>query len=274
MTMSVTTVLTPVLPQLVTGLCAIFGAVIAGFGGIVLTQRYNAKQRDRDRASAAKTKVETVTQELIDASGALHLALLTYQPLYNTWQPKLVTLGSSFLEFMAGKQIGGLAIGAARGARIVVDANQRELTAVQDLQPAMLRVMAAATRASLLLPPGPVRDAALRLSEVATEAGRAYGQDNLWRRKKADADRKKADADLYTALRELMDAANSQLHPEPAAKRRWWPSRLTRRGRQAAALTAVVPEPRDAGHDTLPAAATPAALPAAPASGRRRGLRQ
>jgi hypothetical protein len=257
--MSVATVLVPVLPQLITG----GFAVVAGLGGVVLTQRYNARQRDRERVSAANAKIEAVTQELVEAAGELHLALLTYQPVHNTWQPRLMVLGSAFLEFMAGKQTGGVAIGTARSAQIAVEANQRELLAAQALQLPMQRVMAAATRASLQLPAGPVRDAALRLSEVAAEAGQAYGLDNLWQRKKATAARAQADKALYAALRELIDAANTHLHPT-AEKRRWRPLRPGRRRGDQVALPATVPAPRDAGHAAVPAPAAPPALPPAP----------
>jgi hypothetical protein len=213
--MSVAIVLAPVLPQLITG----GFAVVAGFGGVVLTQRYNARQRDRERASAANAKIEVVTQDLVEAASELHLALLTYQPIHNAWQPRLMVLGSAFLEFMAGKQNGGVATGVARGAQIAVEAQQREQLAAQALQTPASRVMAAATRASLQLPAGAVREAALRLSEVAMEAGQAYGLDNLWQREKATAARARADAALYAPLRDLIDAANAHLHPA-AGKRR------------------------------------------------------
>jgi hypothetical protein len=174
-----------------------------------------------------------------------------------------MVLGSAFLEFMAGKQDGGTAIGTARGAQIAVEANQRELLAAQALQLPMQRVMAAATRASLQLPAGPVRDAALRLSEAASEAGQAYGLDNLWQRKKATAARAQTDTALYAALRDLIDAANATLHPDTEKRRRWTRRLSLRRGGQAA-LEATVPAPRNADHDAVPSAAAPPALPSAP----------
>jgi len=258
LTMSAAAVLAPVLPQLVTG----GFTVVAGLGGVVLTQRYNARQSARERASAAKAKVEEVVRELFEAVGELHLALSTYQPVHNTWQPRLMVLGSAFLEFMAGKENGGLAAGTARGAQIAVEANQRELLAAQVLHVPIQRVMAAAARAALL-PDGAVRDAALQLSEAATAAVQAYGMDNLWQRKKATAARQQADTALYAALRDLIDAANAHLHPH-AESRRWWPLPLVRPRRpaeQAAELEATVPVPRVAGHDVVPATLPAPALP-------------
>ncbi|MEU8819368.1 hypothetical protein [Actinoplanes sp. NPDC048796] len=257
--MSVASILTPVLPQLITG----GFAVIAGLGGVVLTQRYNARQRDRERTSAANAKIEAVTQELVEAAGELHLALLAYQPVHNAWQPRLMVLGSAFLEFMAGKQTGGMAIGTARGAQIAVEANQRELLAAQALLAPMRRVMAAATRASLQLPVGPVRDATMRLSEVATEAGQAYGLENLWQRRKATVARAQADTALYAALRDLIDAANAHLHPDTEKRHRWPIKLLIRQHRardQAAALDATVPAPRNADYDVVPTVDVPPLL--------------
>ncbi|WP_141722529.1 hypothetical protein [Micromonospora aurantiaca (nom. illeg.)] len=265
--MSVATLLVglaPVLPQLVTGICTAGGAVTAGLGAVVLTQRYNERQRARERDSVTNTKIEETTRELFEAVSELHLALTTYQPVHNTWQPRLLLLGSAILEFMAGKQSGGLALGAVQAGRIAVEANERELLAAQALKAPMQRVLAAAARASLL-PDGDVRNAAMRLGEIAAEAGQAYGQDNLWKRGEATAARAQADAALLAALRELVDAASSHLHPQEQPRWRW-PLRLTSRRRNgeqpaAAPLPAKVPGARDGDHDAVPAAATPT-LPA------------
>jgi len=252
--------LTPVLPQLVTGVCA----VTAGVGGVVLTQRYNDRQRARERVSAANAKVEETTRELFEAVSELHLALSTYQPVHNTWQPRLMVLGSAFLEFMAAKETGRFALGVAQAGRIAVEENQRGLLAAQELKVPLQRVMAAAARAALL-PDSTVRAAALRLGGAAAEAGRAYGQDNLWRRQKATAAREQADAELFAALAALVDAAGTHLHPQDPP-RRGWPSRVIQRRRRAdrsdaVVLAATVPPPRGAAHDAVPAAAVPA-LPA------------
>jgi hypothetical protein len=269
MTMSVTTVieaLGPALPNIVTAA----GAITAGLGGVRLTQRYNERQRAREKASALNTKIEETTRELFEAVSELHLALSTHQPVHNTWQPRLMLLGSAFLELMAGKQSGGLALGMAQAGRLAVEANQRELLAAQELKAPMQRVMAAAARVALL-PDGDVRNAAVRLAEAAAEAGQAYGRDNLWQRAKATTAREQADAALLAALGDLVEAASSHLHPQKEPARRVWPLRLIRRDRRgeqsdAAAIEAAVPAPRDGGHDITPgpaAAALPAGQPAA-----------
>lgn len=229
--MSVTTVieaLSPVLPQLVTGLCTAAGAITAGLGGVHLTQRYNERQRARERASALTTKLEETTRELFEAVTELHLALSMHQPMHNTWQPRIMTLGSAFLELMAGKQSGNLAFGMAQAGRIAVEANQRELLAAQALKTPMQRVMAATARASLL-PDSDVRNAAIRLADAAAEVGQAYGHDNLWQRAKATTAREQADAALFAALAELVEAASSHLHPPEEGPQRRRPLRLTRR---------------------------------------------
>jgi hypothetical protein len=276
--MSFATVIAPVLPQLV----SVGGAVIAGLGGVVLTQRYNDRQRARERAAAANTKVEDLTRELFEAVSELHVGLITYQPIHNTWRPRLMVLGSAFLEFMAAKERGGLAQGAAQVGRVVIDVNQRELLAAQALTVPLQRVMAAAARAALL-PDGAVRDAAMRLSEAATEVGPAYGQDNLWQRKKATAARQQSDEALFAALRNLMDAVSAHLHPQEQP-RRAWPARLVRRRRHgeqadAAVIEATVPAPRDGAHDAVVAAPSAPGVAVRPAGGhgptfRRRGRRQ
>lgn len=268
LTMSVTTVieaLGPVLPNIVTAA----GAITAGLGGVHLTQRHNERQRARERASALNTKIEDTTRELFEAVTELHLALSTHQPVHNTWQPRLMVLGSAFLELMAGKQSGGLAVGMAQAGRLAVETDQRELLAAQELKVPLHRVMAAAARAALL-PDGDVRNAAVRLAEAAAEAGQAYGRDNLWQRAKATAAREQADAALLAALGELVDAASSHLHPRAEQPRRSWPLRLIRRrsrGGQSdgTAIEATVPAPRGGGHDITPgptAAALPTGQPA------------
>lgn len=261
-TMSVTTAieaLSPVLPQIVTAV----GAVAAGLGGVRLTQQYNERQRARERASASNAKLEETTRELFEAISELHLALSTYQPVHNTWQPKLMTIGSAILELMAGKESGNLALGMAQAGRVAVEANQRELLAAQALKVPLQRVMAATARASLL-PDSDVRSAAVRLAEVAAEAGQAYGRDNLWQPKKSAAAREQADTALFVALGELVEAASNHLHPPEEKRRRMWPLRLIRRrDRQPSgtAVTATVPAPRGSDHDIGPAATT-TALPA------------
>ena len=88
-----------VLPQIV--------LVSGTLGGVVLTHRFGERQRARERArdtvSSTNKKIEELGQELFEAVGALHLALRVHVPAYNSWQPKLMTLASAFLEYMAAK---------------------------------------------------------------------------------------------------------------------------------------------------------------------------
>ncbi|GAB1646792.1 hypothetical protein [Krasilnikovia sp. MM14-A1259] len=263
--MSIGTVLVPVMPQLVTGLFTI----AAGLSAVVLTQRHNERQRSRDRAAAANTKIEEATRELFEAVSELHLTLNLYQPVHAALRPRLMLVGSVFLEFMAAKDSGGLAAGMAQVGRTVVEANQRELVAVQTLTLPLQRVMAAAARASLL-PVSAVRDAALRLGEVVGEAGQAYGADSLWQPRKAAAARERADAAMFAALRDLVDAANAHLHPQ-ASPRQSWLSRIfggSGDGRpDSAALPASAAAPREDARTAEPTSA------AAAAPGRQPGSR-
>lgn len=183
-----------------------------------LAYRFGERQRARERASAANKQVEQLAQELFEAAGALHLALRMYVPLHNTWQPRLIGLGTAFLEYMAAKSTGSHAVGMAQAARVVVEENQRGVTAAMALQVPMQRVLAASARATTL-PDGEVREAALRLAQVAAESGEVYGQDNLWRPKRAKAARERADAQLYAALEELLTAVRTNVRPAAAPRR-------------------------------------------------------
>lgn len=145
-----------VLPQIVTGGCAL--------GATWLTYRFGERQRARERArdkvASTNKKIEELGQELFEAVGALHLALRVYVPAHNSWQPKLMTLGSAFLEYMAAKTTSGHALGAAQLGRVAIGANQRELAAAMGLQAPLQRVLAVAGRAAVLAD-GEVREAAL-----------------------------------------------------------------------------------------------------------------
>ncbi|MBM0230531.1 hypothetical protein JNW91_00750 [Micromonospora sp. STR1_7] len=270
--MSVTTVfvdLTPVLPQLVTGVCTAAGAVTAGLGTVMLSHRYNEHERARERESATNTNIEETTRELFDAVTELHLAVSTHQPMHNAWLPRMMPLGSSMLEFMAGSQSGGWAVGAVRSSRIAVEAtNSQNLAALALIAPVQ-RVVAAAARASLL-PDGSVRSAALRLGEIAVEAAHAYGTDNLWSRQKSVAARAAADAALFAALRDLVDTASSHLHPQAHPRRRWpvrWALHRRDGRRQAASAPPVaVPQARDDARNTIPVAAASAVGPTSAAA--------
>lgn len=227
-----------VLPQIVTGGCTL--------GATWLTYRFGERQRARDKVSSTNKKIEELGQELFEAVGALHLALQMYVPAHNALQPKLMTLGSAFLEFMAGKTAGGHAVGAAQLGRVVADANQRELAAAMGLQVPLQRVLAVAGRAAVLAE-REVREAALKLGQVAAESGQAYGQDALWRPKKAKAARDQADVELYEAMDALLTAVKAHVSPAVETPRRSCRPRLRRRAvvpPVPAAIAAAAPKPR------------------------------
>ncbi|MFJ6951557.1 hypothetical protein [Micromonospora aurantiaca (nom. illeg.)] len=244
-----------VLPQIVTGGCAL--------GATWLTYRFGERQRARERArdkvASTNKKIEELGQELFEAVGALHLALRVYVPAHNSWQPKLMTLGSAFLEYMAAKTTSGHALGAAQ---VAIGANQRELAAAMGLQAPLQRVLAVAGRAAVLAD-GEVREAALKLGQVAAESGQAYGQVNLWRPGKAKAARDQADAELYEAMDVLLTAVKAHLSPAVETPQRWWRLRLRLRRRAvvalaAAAIQATVPQPRAGERDDRATQSLPA----------------
>ncbi|MFG1722772.1 hypothetical protein ACGFII_29515 [Micromonospora chalcea] len=235
-----------VLPQIVTGGCTLGAAWLTNRFG----ERQRARERARDKVASTNKKIEELGQELFEAVGALHLALKAYVPAHNSWQPKLMTLGSAFLEYMAAKTTSGHALGAAHLGRVATEANQRELAAAMGLQAPLQRVLAVAGRAAMLAD-GEVREAALKLGQVAAESGQAYGHDNLWRPKKAKAARDQADTELYAAMDVLMTAVKAHLSPAVETRRSRRP-RLRRPAvvaPPAAAIQATVPQPRAGEHD-------------------------
>lgn len=245
-----------VLPQIVTGGCTLGAAWLAYRFG----ERQRARERARDKVASTNKKIEELGQELFEAVGALHLALRVYVPAHNSWQPKLMTLGSAFLEYMAAKTTSGHALGAAQLGRVATEANQRELAAAMGLQAPLERVLAVAGRAAVLAD-GEVREAALKLGQVAAESSQAYGQDNLWRRKKAKAARDRADAELYEAMDVLLTAVKAHLSPAVETPRRSWRPRLRRRAvvaPAAAAIQAKVPQPRAGERDERATPSLPA----------------
>lgn len=89
-------------------------ALIAGgftLAGVTLTQRSQRRHREADHAAAVRDRAEAVTTELIAAATELHLALVAEQPRWTTWQPRLLTIGQSLLEFFAGREVSGYATG-------------------------------------------------------------------------------------------------------------------------------------------------------------------
>jgi hypothetical protein len=192
---------------LVTGLCTL--------AGVVITQRYNQRQQAAIRASAVDEKIESVIGELIAAAVDLQTALATQQPRWNAWQPRLLTLGQSILEFSAGRRTGGLAQGTAQAGRIVLDWNERSVTAAEaSLRAPFARLTTAISRAAVL-PNDEVARATLKLSDAAMTIVQAYATDNLYQPKKATAARQSADAALQGAITDLANVVRERLAHRP-----------------------------------------------------------
>jgi hypothetical protein len=207
--------------------------------------------------------VEQLAHELFEAVGALHMALRMHLPVHNTWRPRLMSLGTAFLEYMAAKSTGGHALGMAHAARVAVEANQRELAAAIALQAPLQRVLAASARATTLAD-GEVREAALKLAQVAAESGEAYAQDNLWRPTKAKAARENADAALYAALDELLTVVRAHLTRAETPRRFWRPRPRRRSVAQSpgTAINAALPRPRLGDATTPPTRTSSTGTPA------------
>ncbi len=223
---TVTTATLPLLP--------VVTALIAGgftLAGVTLTQRAQRRQGEADRASAARDKAEAVTAELIVAATELHMALVAEQPRWNSWQPRLLTLGHSMLEFFAGREVSGYATGVARASSVALDWNMRNLAAgTTFLREPYVKLVTAISRAALL-PDRAVTAAAMRTSEAAVAVMTAYGADNLYRPRAAAAAREAATTALHEAIAHLVVTVQDHLHPAPAPTSRW--QRILRRPLQA-----------------------------------------
>jgi hypothetical protein len=141
-------------------------------------------------------------------------------PQWNSWQPKLMTIGAIFLEFAAGRAAVGTEHGAVQVGRAVMNNQAVELAAVECFRAPLERVVAATNRLAMLAD-SPVRAAAFRLGEAASAAGEAYGKDALWHRKAAKDAREKADSELYAAIENLHAALGEWRKPVPRSAR-WW----------------------------------------------------
>lgn len=238
------------------------GLIGGGFAlqGYRVNNAYQQQRLDQERASAANAALRELTQELFVSVGALHMALKTHIPAHNSWQPKLTTIGMAMLEYAAAKSRDGHYVGMARGAQEVLAGTQQEKDAALALRAPVERVLAATGQAALL-PSGDVRDAALELGQAATASATAYGQDNLWRPRKARQARDEADAALYAALEKLIGVVNAQLHPvgePPRSRRSWSGRRRTVPAAAPAAIESTIPAPRTGGHDASSAPKLPA----------------
>ncbi|MET8306048.1 hypothetical protein [Micromonospora sp. NPDC005173] len=217
-----TALATPLAP-LITGGCTL--------AGVVLTQRFAQRQQAAAQRSAAVERAEAVTTELVTAAAELHLALVTDNPRWNSWQPRLLALGQSALEFFAGREAGGLAHGSARASRVVLDWHGQSAAAGAGLvRDPYLRLITAISRAALLAEKEVVQ-AAMQTSEAAAAVMSAYGQDNLYRPRAAKAARTAAEAALQEAMAHLIATMQNHLHPVPSKPLTGWrrPLRLLRR---------------------------------------------
>jgi hypothetical protein len=148
-----------------------------------------------------------------------------YVPQWNSWQPKLMTIGAAFLEFAAARAVAGTEHGAVQVGRAVMNNQALELAATEGFRAPLERVVAATNRLAMLTD-SPVRAAAFRLGEAAAGAGEAYGRDNLWHRKAAKDAREKADSELYAAIENLHAALGDSRQPAPRPVR-WWRRSVT-----------------------------------------------
>lgn len=224
-----------VLPQVVTGASALAGA----FGVAAMNQRAQKHQRAREEAAASKASTKTTVKELLEAVANLQQTLEQMAPLWNSWGPKLLMVGSAALEGMASSSVSALH-GWAHAGRVAMDYGDKETaTVVPSIAAALARVHTAAIEAALL-PTGSVRDASLALSAAASKVTQAYAVDSLWRPTKAKKGREAATAALTDAVRVLLDAIAS---PDAAPVRdRWWRRiRYTIRPHRQPASPAAIP---------------------------------
>ncbi|MEU1249648.1 hypothetical protein [Micromonospora arida] len=210
---------TPLAP-LITGGCTL--------AAVALTQRFAQRQQAAAQKTAAVERAEAVTTELVTAAAELQLALATDHPRWNSWQPRLLALGQSALEFFAGREAGGLAHGYARASRVVLDWHGQSAAAGAGLvRDPYVRLITAISRAALLAEKEVVQ-AAMQTSEAAAAVMSAYGQDNLYRPSAATAARTAAEAALQEAVAHLIATMRDHLHPVPPRRVARWrrPRRL------------------------------------------------
>ncbi|MCG5462892.1 hypothetical protein MED01_001005 [Micromonospora sp. MED01] len=197
--------------------------------GVALTQRAQRRQNEAARAAAVRDRAEAATTELIVAATELHMALVAEQPRWNDWQPRLLTIGQSLLEFFAGREATGDATGVARAGSVAVDWKMRNLACgATFLREPYVRLTTAISRAALL-PDADVVAAAMRTSEAAIAVMTAYGTDNLYRPRAAAAARATATTALHEAIADLITTVQRHLHPADQPPTPRWRRTLNRR---------------------------------------------
>lgn len=228
---------------------------VFSLAAVWLTQRSAERQRSRERQDAELARHEEMARELLDAVAVLQVALRESVPRWNSWLPKLATLGLMGLELNADRSAGRIAYGMAHVGRIAVDHQQRELVEVDRFRVPLERVMAASTRVALL-EKGELREAGLRLSAAASAAVQAYEGNALWRPTAVEARRARADGDVLEAVTELLRAVDTHrqaVQPQRPVKRvRWWrrdarKTRLDSRQQNAATSPAATAAAIDPG---------------------------
>ncbi|MGC4808632.1 hypothetical protein [Micromonospora sp. DT233] len=193
-----------------------------------MTEWANHRRHAEQERAAVDEKIEAVTTELTRATFTLLAALATQQPRWNSWKPRLLTLGQAYLELQAGRSTLGLAYGMTRASQVVLDWHERSMAAAEDLVGTPYRQFTDAVSQAVLLPDEDLVAAVLGLAEAAAAAAAAYGADSLYQAKMAAAGRRAADATLHEALAAVTRVARERLRPPaPTPQRRW--RRRTRR---------------------------------------------
>ncbi|MFJ6199125.1 hypothetical protein [Micromonospora sp. NPDC092111] len=232
------------IPPLLTVLGLLTGPVVTGaftLAGVRVAERSNRRRQLQVEQAQAQQQIETVTTELIDATFVLLTGLAARQPRWNSWQPRLMLLGRSLLEFQSGRHTKGYAHGVAHAGRLAFDWHEQMLASTELFTDTVFRQFTAACSRAVLLPDKDVVDAVAKLVEAAFGVVTAYGADNLYRRKAATTERAAAEAVLQEALGALTLAARTRLHPPtpPASvpwwrPARWWPPARRRRSAELA----------------------------------------
>ncbi|MFG3423387.1 hypothetical protein [Micromonospora sp. NPDC048063] len=224
----------PTVLSWITALGLLLAPVVTGvstLAAVRMTERANRRRHAEQERAVADEKIEAVTTELTRATFTLLSALATQQPRWNSWKPRLLTLGQACLELQAGRSTLGLAYGMTRASQVVLDWHERSMAAAEDLVGTPYRQFTDAVSQAVLLPDEDLVAAVLGLAEAAAAAAAAYGADNLYQAKTAAAGRQAADAALQEALAAVTRVARERLRPPaPTPQRRWrWRWRRTRR---------------------------------------------
>jgi hypothetical protein len=206
--------------DVIKALSPVVGTGFFTLGAVWLTQRDARRTRADDRAAAEIAKVEDAARELVNAVSSLQIVLVQSVPLSNSWQPKLLVLGSAFLEFTAASKTGGLEQGLLQATRTTVAHQAQEIAGLDRHRISSERVFAALA-AVAILPDRELRKAGERIGDTVGASGQAYGKDALWRPKRAATERAKADEELSEAIADLLRVVDQRRAAAPRPVR-WW----------------------------------------------------